>query len=114
LKLDSNGCFSPGCDDYQFVLPAYEPTQAVHLDAFTTFPNPCSEQFTVAAKLGKPLPDGDYHLALFDASGRVILKEVFNPNLLKIAATGNLVPGLYTLVIFRNGMESQTIKVVKR
>lgn len=113
LKLDSNGCLTPGCDYKQYVLPAFEPEQVVKLDAFSVFPNPCTEHFTLAAILGKHLPLGTYHMALYDAFGREVLKQDFNPNFLTKVEIGDMTPGGYTLVIFLNGKEAQTLKVLK-
>ncbi len=114
LKLDSNGCLTPGCDYNQYVLPAFEPPQAVQLDAFTVFPNPFRERFTLAAILGKHIPSGDYRLAVYDALGKEVLRQDFNPNLLTKVVSQQWPSGIYTLVIYRNGIESQAIRMVKQ
>lgn len=112
LKLDSNGCLTPGCDYKQYVLPALEPNQIVNLETFTVFPNPCTEYFTLAAILGKQLPLGMYQLVLYDALGRKVLKQGFNPDFLTKVAISELIPGGYTLVISLNGKEVQSLKVL--
>jgi hypothetical protein len=114
LKLDSNGCFTPSCDNDQYVLPAFEPSKLGKLDAFTIFPNPVGEQFTLAAILGKDIPSGDYHMALYDAMGKEMLSQNFDPNLLTKVAAQHWPAGHYTLMIFRNGVEAQVIRVVKK
>lgn len=114
LKLDSNGCLTPGCGYDQFVLPASEPIQTVQLNAFTIFPNPLGEQFALGGILGRQIPSGDYRMAIYNALGAEILKQDFNPNLLNKIPSKEWPAGFYEVVISRNGIEAQTIKVVKQ
>jgi hypothetical protein len=113
LKLDSNGCLEPGCDFNQYILPVSEPALSVPLDVFRAFPNPFVTQFSLAAVLGKHIPSGDYRMVLYDAAGRAVIQQTFSPNLLTRVETPQLPSGLYSLVIFRNGMEFQALKMVK-
>ena len=113
LKLDSNGCLEPGCDFNQYILPVSEPALSVPLDVFRAFPNPFVTQFSLAAVLGKHIPSGDYRMVLYDAAGRVVIQQDFNPHLLTRVETLQLPSGLYSLVIFRDGLEFQALKMVK-
>ncbi|HAD14829.1 MAG TPA: hypothetical protein DCF33_20570 [Saprospirales bacterium] len=114
LKLDSNGCLTPNCDYNQYVLPAYEPSRANQLDAFTVFPNPAVDQFTLAGILGKHIPSGNYKIVIYDALGRELLQQEFDPNLLTTIRSADWPTGAYSLVILRNGMEGQVIRLAKQ
>jgi len=95
-------------------LPVSEPVQAAQLDVFRAFPNPFTEQFSLAVVLGKHIPSGDYRMVLYDAAGKAVLQQTFSPNLLTRVETPQLPSGLYSLVIFRDGMEFQALKMVKQ
>jgi hypothetical protein len=90
-----------------------EPAKAVPLDVFRAFPNPFVAQFSLAAVLGKHIPSGDYRMVLYDAAGKAVIQQDFNPHLLTRVETLQLPSGVYSLVIYRDGMESQVLKMVK-
>lgn len=115
VRLDSNGCFAPGCGEEQHLVAAKEPQQqAAAEQIFVLFPNPFSEQITLAAVLGAHIPPGEYRAVLCDMQGRAVRQRMFNPNLLTDFDVGDVPPGAYSLVVFRDGLPVQTLKAVKR
>ena len=68
LKLDSNGCFEPGCDDFQVITPTKEiPLLYNH---FKIFPNPATkrEELTIQNPGAKP----GYKYSVIDLLGRLV------------------------------------------
>lgn len=113
VKLDSNGCFSPGCGEEQHLVAAKEPQQSLREQPFVLFPNPFSEQITLASILGRHIPQGEYRAVLYDMNGQIIRQQSFNPNLLTYFDTGDAPPGAYILAVYKDGVLMQTLKAVK-
>ena len=113
VKLDSNGCFTPGCGEEQYLVAAKEPQQAVEEQPFALFPNPFSDHITLAAVLGRHIPPGEYRAVLYDAQGQIIRQQSFSPNLLTYFDTEDAPPGAYILAVYKDGVLMQTLKAVK-
>lgn len=114
VRLDSNGCLAPGCGEEQHIVAAKAPPQHLQEQPFMLFPNPFSEQITLASILGAHIPSGDYRAVLHNMQGQIIRQQSFNPNLLTYFDTGDAPPGAYILAVYRDGVLMQTLKAVKQ
>lgn len=113
VRLDSLGCLSPGCGFNQFVADSHEPGRPAAEEVFVVFPVPFQERLHLAAILGRHIPPGAYRVALYDAAGRLVLEQPFDPRLLTTLETGLTPPGAYVLNVLRDGRAVQSLKVMK-
>ncbi len=113
VKVDSNGCFTPGCGTEQYLVSAHEPVKEVSEGIFRLFPNPFGERLSLGSVLGRHIPTGTYRARLYDAQGNLIFDKAFQPNLIHDFDTSALPAGFYTLSILRDGKLVQTLKAVK-
>jgi len=114
VKVDSNGCFAPGCDFEQHLVPAHEATGGKEAGGFALFPNPFSRQITIGTLLGYKAPSGEYRAVVYDAAGRRVAEQDFDPDLLLFFDTSDFPAGLYTVAVFRDGQALQSLLAVKR
>lgn len=111
VRLDGNGCLWPDCGTNQFILDAGEPPGAP--EVFGAYPSPFRERFLLGALLGPAIPPGEYRLALYDAAGRLVLERAYDPRFVTEIDAGAAPPGFCTLVVLRDGLTVQALRVVK-
>ncbi len=66
LKLDSNGCFTPGCNAYDNVIKIVAPKQLCNV-----FPNPASQ--TISINYPEKIKD-NWEISVFDNAGKLVFK----------------------------------------
>jgi len=113
VRLDGNGCLWPDCGTNQFILDAGEPPGRQEEEVFAAWPSPFRERFVLGALLGPAIPPGEYRVALYDASGRLVLEQDYDPHFVTEIDAGAAPPGACTLVIRRDGLAAQVIRLVK-
>lgn len=111
VRLDGNGCLWPDCGTNQFILDAGEPPG--RQEVFGAWPSPFRERFLLGALLGPAIPPGEYRLALYDAAGRLVLEQAYDPHFVTEIDAGAAPPGVCTLVVLRDGLPVQALRVVK-
>lgn len=112
IKVDSNGCFEPDCGEFQHLTATKDFLVKVQKDIFAVFPNPTSDEISIAARLGDDIPYGNYSMHLYDMYGRLSFIQEFDPNLINQFDISQYVGGMYYLVILRDGHAIQAEKVI--
>lgn len=115
VKTDANGCLTPGCQDtFQILVPSKEAPGYREPDIFSLLPNPFTDRLVLGTLLGYRVPPGDYHAAVYDLQGRVVVApRPINPDLLTVFEMEQQPAGLYVVQVFRDGQVVQALKAVK-
>ncbi|MBL7826628.1 MAG: hypothetical protein JNJ57_08365 [Saprospiraceae bacterium] len=114
IKTDKDGCFTPGCGEWQTLVPVIESPPVQAIKTFGIFPNPASEYVYLASKMGEIIPDGSYSVRVYDSSGRFITAQNIDPLVLNRIGLETTAPGVFTVALFRNGLLFQTLKGIKK
>lgn len=115
LRTDSTGCLSLGCGDFQGIVPVEEPPPTGKEAFFEVFPNPFHDKISLSYTSGNALASGDYLAVLYDAQGRLVTRRLVAPEgLITTFELKDGVPGMYFVVVFRNGEALQVVKVMKQ
>ena len=109
LKLDSNGCFEPGCDEFQVITPTKE--VPLLYNPFKIFPNPATsrDEITIQNSIVKP----GYLYSVIDLLGRLVhMGKISSATEQKISIQG-LQRGLYFVQFWDgNGQLTQIEKLI--
>ena len=114
FKTDSQGCFTPGCGEWQTLLATGEPQQPPPVRTFGIYPNPVADRCNLVATLGEVIPPGQYLIRFYDSKGCFLFAQNIDPMFLNQLDLSGVPAGLCTAVLFLNGVAYQTIKVVKQ
>lgn len=112
IKVDSMGCFTPGCDEWQYV--SVEDVRGVEKKerSFVAYPNPALDFVVLGAVLGAQIRPGAYTLLLHDLQGHLLYQQQFDPLRIVQIDTGHLVPGQYVITVLRDGVHEQTLSIL--
>lgn len=109
LKLDSNGCFEPGCDEFQVITPTKEiPLLYNH---FKIFPNPATnrEELTIQNPGARP----SYMYSVIDLLGRLVYMGKLSSATEQKMPTQEFQRGLYFVQFWNeNGQLIQIEKLI--
>lgn len=115
VRLDSMGCFTPGCETEQILTSIHSVPNARNIAGpFVAFPSPFSEQITIGGRLGAVIPSGKYRISVFDQLGRIVEERPMDPQLITELDASAWLPGIYLLRIDQSGSIVQYLKVVKK
>ncbi|MBL7827232.1 MAG: T9SS type A sorting domain-containing protein [Saprospiraceae bacterium] len=114
FKTDSTGCFTPDCSEWQTLTPARELQTPEQARLFVLYPNPTMGECNLVATLGSVIPPGQFHIQLYDASGRFLLAQKIDPLFINRLDISNLDTGTYTATLFREGLRFQTLRLTKK
>lgn len=110
VKVDSMGCFEPGCDEWQYLISATQDVTREEETEFILFPNPASELIMLGAQIGAHIPRGDYTALLYNNQAQLIAHSDFDPNRITEFDISDFQPGLYTMSIL---LDSRIVQVLK-
>jgi len=105
IKLDSNGCFYPGCGEWQNVSVPTTSVKTIEKEhaEVRLFPNPASDYMYLGLAVGDSYLPGEYKYFISSTIGQVLMDDKFNPNVITQIMISNLRSGMYVLTITRNG-----------
>lgn len=121
LRVDRNGCLTPGCTDIQLVtdsgvvhITGLEEQFPVQQGPFVLFPNPAQAQISIKSTSAYP-PSGPLHFILANTLGQPVLERRW-PHLLsghqeQIDISG-LNPGWYAWSLRQEGLPIQSGKLI--
>ncbi|MEQ1745073.1 MAG: T9SS type A sorting domain-containing protein [Saprospiraceae bacterium] len=113
VRLDSTGCFAPGCETEQILTSTKDAPTGNLEGPFIAFPSPFSEKITVGGKLGSRFPPGQYRIAVFDLLGRLMLERPMNPQQITELDAATWPSGTYFIRINLGASVFQYLKVIK-
>jgi hypothetical protein len=99
MKVDSNGCLTPGCDSFN-IISSTEPVAFPSGLALQLYPNPATSEVTLA--LPQDLPNHDLLASLVSPSGQVLRQQSYIHPSIRFDTTG-LPPGMYYVAVHRKG-----------
>jgi len=99
MKVDSNGCFTPGCDSIN-IITTTEPVAFPSGLALTLYPNPATAEFNL--KLPPEVTDQDLLVSLLSSSGKVLRQQSYLHPTIRFE-TSDLPPGMYYVTLHRKG-----------
>ncbi|MCB9273821.1 MAG: T9SS type A sorting domain-containing protein [Lewinellaceae bacterium] len=126
VRVDSNGCLTPGCADLQVVTDTGivqvtatndRPREEAGPGPFRLFPNPAGSEVFLAAPAQATQPLEHLELRLFSALGQQVLERRWRqwlPGRQEAIDVSRLPPGLYTWVLSTSGGWLQSAKLVIR
>lgn len=113
VKVDSMGCFEPGCDEWQTVAIKDHQRKEKKEQSFVAYPNPASDYVVLGAVLGAHIRPGAYTLLLHDMQGHLLSRQQFDPLRITQIDTRHLASGQYVITVLRDGIHEQTLMVVR-
>jgi hypothetical protein len=99
MKVDSNGCLTPGCDSFN-IISSSEPVVFPSGLALQLYPNPATSEVTLS--LSPELPDHDLLASLVSPSGQVLRQQSYLHPSIRFDTSG-LPPGMYYVTVHRKG-----------
>jgi hypothetical protein len=99
MKVDSNGCLTPGCDSIN-IITTTEPVAFPSGLVLTLYPNPATAEFHL--ELPPEVPDQDLLVSLLSSSGQVLRQQPYLHPGIRFD-TGGLAPGMYYMTVHRKG-----------
>lgn len=99
MKVDSNGCLTPGCDSIN-IITTTEPVTFPSGLALTLYPNPVTSEFYL--ELPPEVLDQDLLVSLLSSSGQVLRQQHYLHPTIRFD-TSDLPPGMYYVTVHRKG-----------
>jgi len=118
IKLDSNGCFYPGCGEWQNVSVPTTSVKTIKKEhaEVRLFPNPANDYMYLGLGVGDSYLPGEYRYYISSTLGQIFMDDKFNPNVITQIMISNLHSGMYVLTITRNGkiLKSNTFTKIEK
>jgi hypothetical protein len=99
MKVDSNGCLTPGCDSIN-IISSTEPVAFPSGLVLQLYPNPATTEVTLS--LPPEAPDQDLLVSLLSSSGQVLRQQPYLHPAIRFDTSG-LPPGMYYVTVHRKG-----------
>lgn len=99
MKVDSNGCLTPGCDSIN-IITTTEPVAFPSGLVLTLYPNPVTAEFHL--ELPQEVPDQELLVSLLSSSGQVLRQQPYLHPAIRFD-TLSLPPGMYYVTVHRKG-----------